>query len=177
MNRTKILAVTALALSVSGVGAVIANAQDNAEPSPPPAAEGQVTKVDMRDDHDGKRKRGHGRNMRGGEMLRDVFEAADADSDGAVTAEEVEAYRNALVAEVDASGDGALSIEEFDTLYRSFTRSRMVDAFQRLDADGDGQIAPEEMERRVARFVERLDRDGDGTLTLQRRGGRAAPQE
>ncbi|WP_299772535.1 hypothetical protein [uncultured Tateyamaria sp.] len=176
MNRPKILAVTAIALSISGIGAVIANAQDSAAPTPPPAAEGKMTKADMRDDHGGKRMRGHGGKMRGGEMLRDIFDAADADSDGAVTPEEIETYRNALVAEVDASGDGALSIEEFDTLYRSLTRSRMVDAFQRLDADGDGQIAPEEMERSVARFVERMDRDGDGTLTLQR-PGRPAPQE
>ncbi|GFE48339.1 hypothetical protein So717_00920 [Roseobacter cerasinus] len=176
MNRMKILAATAVALSVSGVGAVIANAQNSADPKPRPAAEAKVTKADMRDDRDGKDKRSRGGGMRGSEMLRDVFDAADANSDGAVTADEIETYRNALVTEVDASGDGALSIEEFDTLYRSFTRSRMVDAFQRLDADGDGQIAPEEMERRVARLVERLDRDGDGTLTLQRRG-QVAPQE
>ena len=176
MNRTKMLVVTALALGVSGIGAVIANAQDNAEPTPPPAAEGHVITADMRDDHGKKRMHGRSGGMRGGEMLRDIFDAADADSDGAVTADEIETYRNALVTEVDVSGDGALSIEEFDTLYRSLTRSRMVDTFQRLDADGDGQIAPEEMERQVARLVERLDRDGDGTLTLQRRG-QAAPQE
>ncbi|WP_227269550.1 EF-hand domain-containing protein [Roseobacter weihaiensis] len=176
MNRPKILAVTALALSIFGVGAVVATAQDGANPTPPPAAEGKMARADARDHHGAKHRRGHGGKMRGGEMLRDIFDEADADSDGAVTPEEIETYRAALVADVDASGDGALSIEEFDTLYRSLTRARMVDAFQALDADGDGQIAPEEMERRVARFVERMDRDGDGTLTLQRRG-RPAPQE
>lgn len=174
MNRSRLLAVTALAVGISGVGAVIATAQDGA--TPPAAAEDKVARADVRDHHGGKHKRAHGGKMRGGEMLRDIFDAADADGDGAVTPEEIETYRAALVAEVDTSGDGALSIEEFDTLYRSLTRARMVDAFQRLDADGDGQIAPEEMERRVARFVERMDRDGDGTLTLQR-GARPAQQE
>ncbi|MCV3273077.1 EF-hand domain-containing protein [Roseobacter sinensis] len=170
MKRAKLLAVTTLALSVAGVGAVIATAQDQVPGASAGAAEARMTQAEYRGAHDSKRKRGHRGGMRGGEMLRDVFDAADADGDGAVTPEEIEAYRTALVTEVDASGDGALSIEEFDTLYRSLTRSRMVDAFQRLDANGDGQIAPEEMDRRVARLVERLDRDGDGILTLQRRG-------
>ncbi|SFT01595.1 hypothetical protein SAMN04488040_2776 [Sulfitobacter marinus] len=71
------------------------------------------------------------------------------------------------------SDDGALLIEEIDELYRSFTRSRMVDALQALDSDGDGQIAPEELDTRIARLVERRDGDGDGAPTLQRPG---APQ-
>lgn len=104
----------------------------------------------------------------GGEMFRTLFDAVDANGDGTVTQDEVEAYRTARLAEVDASGDGALSIEEFDTLYREFTRSRMVDMFQELDADGDGVISAEEMDTRVSRMFERMDRDGDGALTLQR---------
>ncbi|MEM7487753.1 MAG: EF-hand domain-containing protein, partial [Pseudomonadota bacterium] len=132
--------------------------------------------ADFRGDRGGRHGRGHRGGMRGGEMFRDVFDAADADGDGTVTQAEIDAYRDARVSEVDVSGDGALSIEEFDTLYRDLTRSRMVDAFQALDADGDGQISAEEMDRRVARFVERMDRDGDGALTLQR-PGRRAPQE
>ncbi|MFQ6549770.1 EF-hand domain-containing protein [Aestuariibius sp. 2305UL40-4] len=176
MKRLNFTAISALTLCLVGLGAVVANAQDDVDPTPPPSAEAQTMRADLRGDHGGNRMRGHRGGMRGGEMLRDIFDAADADGDGAVTQTEIDAYRSAQLAEVDASGDGALSIEEFDTLYRSFTRSRMVDAFQALDADGDGQIAPEEMDRSVSRFFERMDRDGDGTLTLQR-PGRPAPQE
>ncbi len=104
------------------------------------------------------------------ERMRDLFDAVDADGDATVTRAEIEAYRAARIAEADISGDGALSLEEFDTLYRDFTRARMVDAFQRLDADGDAVISEAEMTTRVDRLVERLDRNGDGDLTLQPRG-------
>jgi Ca2+-binding EF-hand superfamily protein len=98
-----------------------------------------------------------------------LFEEIDADGDGAVTQAEIDAFRAAKVAGADTSGDGALSIEEFDTLYREFTRWRMVRAFQELDTDGDGVISQAEMDRRFGRVVEQMDRDGDGALTLQDR--------
>ncbi len=176
MKRSNLLAISALTLSMVGAGAIVANAQDGASPATPPAAEAQTMRTDLRGDHGRKSMHGHRGGMRGGEMLRNIFDEADTDGNGAVTQAEVDAYRSAQLGEVDASGDGALSIDEFDTLYRAFTRSRMVDAFQALDADGDGLISPEEMDRSVTRFVERMDRDGDGTLTLQR-PGRPAPQE
>lgn len=110
--------------------------------------------------------------MGGGEMLRTLFVQIDADGDGAVTQDEIDAFRAARVGEADASGDGALSIEEFDTLYRAFTRSRMVDMFQDFDADGDGVISVEEMDVRFGDVVDRMDRDGDGALTLRDRGHR-----
>lgn len=136
------------------------------------AQEAKTMQVDARGGMHGARgEHGHRGGPRG-EMMRTMFDAVDADGDRAVTQEEIDAYRAARVGEADTSGDGALSIAEFETLYQQFTRGRMVDAFQALDADGDGQIAPEELDTRIARMVERLDRDGDGVLTLQRgRGG------
>ncbi len=160
------LLITALAVS----GAVVATAQEQPEAEP----QAEMTKP-AKAEHRGHSHR-HGHSMHhgrrgGGEMFRNIFDAVDANDDGAVTQEEVDAFRAAKLAEADASGDGALSIEEFDTLYREFTRFRMVDAFQELDADGDGVIGTEEIDGRLGRIVERMDRDGDGTLTLQRRGG------
>ncbi len=175
MNRFKIIILSAMALGTAGIGAAVAQTQD--APAPRAQAERPADPEITRADHRGDRqRRGHRGGMRGGEILRDIFRAADTDADGTVTPAEIEAYRSAQLAEVDTSGDGALSIEEFDTLYRGLTRSRMVDAFQALDADGDGQISPEEMDRRVERLIERMDRDGDGALTL-RRPGPASPQE
>lgn len=176
MKPHKALPIGYLVLALAGMGPLTATAQTAAIAPDAPTAATQGTNVgfcpggDGRGRHDGHRGH-HGdqgdRDRFGGEMFRTVFDAADANSDGAVTKEEIDAYRAAQIAQVDTSGEGALSIEEFDTLYRAFTRSRMVDAFQELDADGNGQIAPEELDTHIARLVERLDRDGDGTLTLQ----------
>ncbi|MEM9430104.1 MAG: hypothetical protein AAGA32_11470 [Pseudomonadota bacterium] len=168
---SKVTHVGLVALTLAGGGALLATAQT--APSDGAEATAQVERVDhrSRDGHRGGQMRRGGRGF-GGEMFRTVFDAADVDGDGSVTAEEVDAYRAAQIAAVDTSGDGALTIEEFDTLYRAFTRSRMVDAFQALDADGDSVISPTEIDTSVARLIERLDRDGDGTLTLQRPGRR-----
>lgn len=108
----------------------------------------------------------------GGEMMQMLFEEVDADGNGAVTQEEIDAFRAARVGAADASGDGGLTLEEFETLYREFTRLRMVRAFQALDTDGDGVISQAEMDRRFGQVVERMDRNGDGALTLEDRGRR-----
>lgn len=165
MQGSKKIVIGALVLALAGSGAAIATAQSANQ-----AANGaKITRADYRGDHSerghhGKRdRRGHG-----GEAMRALFEAVDADGDKTLTREEIDTYRAARIAEVDTSGDGALSIDEFDLLYRDFTRSRMVDAFQRLDDDGDGVISATEMDQSVAHLVERLDRDGDGQLKLKR---------
>ncbi len=152
-------------------GAVVATAQDRPEVNPQ-AQDAKPAKAEYRGDG---HRRGHGGHhgfgrRGGGEMFRNIFVAVDADGNGAVTQEEVDAFRAAKLTEADASGDGALSIEEFDTLYREFTRFLMVDAFQEMDADGDGMIGSDEIDIRLEGVVERMDRDGDGALTLQRRG-------
>ena len=119
--------------------------------------------------HEGRGKGGRGR--RGG-MMREIFARVDADGDGEVTRAEIDAFRTAQVSGADTGGDGALSIEEFDTLYRQFTRTRMVRVFQRLDRDGDGVVSAAEMGRPIDRMIERMDRDGDGVLTLERGRGK-----
>ncbi|RKF16687.1 hypothetical protein D6850_03870 [Roseovarius spongiae] len=183
MKRSNYLPVGFLALALAGSGAMIATAQTAPAAGDQASADAQVIRADYRGDRDrgARHMRGkhHGKHRRGGfggEMMRTLFDAVDADGDGTVTREEVDSYRASRLAEVDASGDGALSIEEFDTLYREFTRSRMVDMFQHLDADGDGVISRDEMDTRVSRMFDRMDRDGDGALTLQQRGAsRSAP--
>ncbi|MEM7710294.1 MAG: hypothetical protein AAF264_05985, partial [Pseudomonadota bacterium] len=135
MNRPNIFMISALALMTVMAGAIVATAQDTPDPNDAPAAEVQTTRAAFRGDRGGRNSRSHRGGRLGGEMFRTIFDAADADGDGTVTREEIDAYRTARLSEIDASGDSALSIEEFDALYRDITRSRMVDTFQALDAD------------------------------------------
>ncbi|SDE81476.1 EF-hand domain-containing protein [Limimaricola pyoseonensis] len=159
-----------LATALTGAVAAIATAQGATLPAD--AAATGTAPAELRQAHaeeHGRMGRHHGpRGGRGhhggGEMMRNLFEQADADGDGSLSRAEIDAFRAAQVSGADASGDGALSIEEFETLWSAFTRSRMVDAFQELDADGDGAITAAEIDGRVDRMVERLDRDGDGTI-------------
>lgn len=188
MKPSRILPAAVLAVALVGTGALVATAQDSATLSnTTPAASGHPMpmkagfrgddhergeRMEHRGDHE-RGERGEHRGGRGGPaMFMDLFGQVDADGDGAVTQDEIDAFRTAKIGAADTSGDGALSIEEFETLYREFTRARMVDAFQSLDADGDGTITEAEIDNRVGFIVDRLDRDGDGVLTLQtgRRG-------
>ncbi|MFP1631297.1 EF-hand domain-containing protein [Zhengella sp. ZM62] len=183
MNRSTLLAAALVAITVTGTGAVVAIAQDGA----PQAMGQQMQGMKMMRAGWGDGERGWGRH--GGEgrhwgkhhggrhgmgghggMFRTLFTEVDADKDGKITQAEIDTFREAKVASADASGDGSLSIEEFDTLYREFTRSRMVDAFQRLDDDGDGQITRAELDARLANVVKFMDRNGDGALSMEDRG-------
>ena len=170
MNTKHAIPVLLAAALAVGSGTLLAVAQDSGAAGT--AAEMKETREDARrhrgERHGkwhGHRGRHHGRRGMGRAMMRDVFEQVDADGDGRVTRAEIDAWRTAQVARADTGGDGALSLEEFDALYRQFTRTRMVRAFQRIDRDGDGLIDASEIERRLERMIERMDRDGDGVLT------------
>jgi hypothetical protein len=166
MQTHRYLSAGLLMLVLAGTATTVATAQTAPAVPEPPTAQAPADRADFRGGRGEHGHRGGSRGHGGGEMFRTLFDAVDADGDGSVTQVEVDSYRTARVTEADASGDGALSIEEFDTLYREFTRPRMVDAFQELDADGDGVVSAEEMDSRIARLVERLDRNGDGSVTL-----------
>lgn len=81
----------------------------------------------------------------------------DANGDGRVTFEEMEQGMEDLQAEFDADDNGTLSIEEFETLYTEMMRDHMVDIFQDLDEDGDGEVTLDEMHE-PARMYERMRR-------------------
>lgn len=79
--------------------------------------------------------------MMGGMMQKML----DADGDGTVTPEEASAQLQAMLKQYDADASGTLSISEYEALHSAMIREMMVDRFQHLDADGDGQITAEEM--------------------------------
>lgn len=189
MKRTDLIPALALVGAITLSGTMVATAQNLPATGDAPQAGVKIQPIhgegkggfwrNRHDDDDDDHRRfdrsrfggreGHGD---GAQMMLKLFAQIDADDNGEVTQAEIDAYRSAQISGADASGDGNLSIEEFDTLYRAFTRERMVDAFQRLDDDGDGQITPAELDLRLDGVVERMDRNGDGVLTIQDRRGR-----
>jgi len=127
--------------------------------------------------------RGHG----GPRMM---FEELDANNDGAVTLEEMEAAREGRFARADANGDGQLTRDELVAAGQDRIEDRVDRMIERADANEDGQISEEEMaEMRGSRrgpdperMFNRMDADGDGQVTeaefdeavarfMERRGG------
>ena len=68
----------------------------------------------------------------------------------------------------DADGDGQLSAEEFAGRHEAAQSVRKAEMFARLDANDDGQLDPAEFPPHVARIAE-LDADGDGLISPDER--------
>jgi len=167
MTNSKILPGSFLAAAALLSGLTVATAQTTQEAAPVQAE--VVTDGPDAKPH-GMRKRHGGRGARG--MMGAIMKKADANGDRAVTQEEIDTYRAGLVSGADVSGDGNLSLAEFETIYAQMIRERMVDVFQKLDADGDGQVTQAEMDKRFGNIVERMDRNQDGQLDRDDRAKR-----
>lgn len=101
------------------------------------------------------------------------FATLDADGNGQITLEDFEATRAARFAEIDGDGDGALSEAELMAHAQAQANdraaqmaTRMID---RMDANDDGVLQPEEMQDArgdgLARRFDRLDADEDGAIS------------
>lgn len=108
----------------------------------------------------------HGMGYRG-EHAQEMFQRFDQDGDGKVTRAEMEAVRDGKFGEFDGDGDGEMSLDEFQGLWLQMARSRMVDHFQHLDADGDGKITRAEYDRPFEVVMTRMDRNEDGAVTMR----------
>jgi Ca2+-binding EF-hand superfamily protein len=105
-----------------------------------------------------------------GDMLLQMFDTIDADTDGKITEAEIAAHRAAEFAAADANSDGLLSAEELAqqriarmTAQAADQSARMI---ERMDANGDGSLSAEEMDQtpRERRFA-RMDTDKDGAIS------------
>ena len=96
-----------------------------------------------------------------------MLETFDADGDGSLKQAEVDQFRSDRLAKFDSNGDDQLTLEEYQVLWLDAMRERMVDAFQRLDNDGDAMVTREEFLEPFAQLVRRLDRDADGMVTQE----------
>ncbi len=95
--------------------------------------------------------------------LQTVFQTLDADSDRALSTDEVQAARERLLT-LDSNSDGALSLEEMGgpAPIRGMIRQQYV--IRVLDADGDLSISADELAR-ASLSLARLDRNGDWSLS------------
>lgn len=87
-------------------------------------------------------------------MMHPMMGMLDADGDGTVTPAEARDGLQSQLAEYDADGDGTLSLSEFETLHSAIIRESMVDRFQFLDDDGDGQVTADE----IVKPADRMER-------------------
>jgi len=104
-----------------------------------------------------------------GERAALNFADMDVDGDGRLTAADLEAFRADRFARIDSDGDGAVTLEEFSARASADAAERAGRMFERLDADADGRLGRDVLERRGRgpdpRMIERFDTDGDGALS------------
>ncbi|MDX1737264.1 MAG: EF-hand domain-containing protein, partial [Alphaproteobacteria bacterium] len=69
------------------------------------------------------------------------------------------------VTNFDGNDDGKIDLKEFEAMWLSFLRERMVDSFQELDADGDAAVTVIEFQNPTNHIFDRLDRDNNGIVS------------
>lgn len=104
-------------------------------------------------------------------VMPDLLTRADANGDGAVSKDEVDAFRKAEFARMDTNHDGFVSDDEMKAFILAKMAARAGEMADRRikadDSNGDGRLTLAELEgdRRTSRMFTRLDRDGDGTIS------------
>ncbi len=100
------------------------------------------------------------------------FEELDANGDGKLMKEEMEAHMQARFEGADTDGDGALSKEELLTRVKE-RRAKRAEKYidhmlERHDADGDGALSMDEMKARgEGKMFARMDADKDGAISKE----------
>ena len=67
--------------------------------------------------------------------------SANADRNGAITADEIDLARAALIAGADARWNRAISLDEYKTIFVELMRDHIVDSFRHADDDADAELS------------------------------------
>lgn len=95
------------------------------------------------------------------------FDALDADGNGEVSLQELNAHADARFEAADTNGDGFLSAEELIARGQEQAQTRAERMMQRVDANQDGKLSQAELQSRrdPARMLQRVDTNGNGTIS------------
>jgi hypothetical protein len=105
------------------------------------------------------------------------YDAIDADGNGRLTLGEFDDARTKYVVLGDTDRDGILSRAEIERIALATLIRRQADRMERnLDVDGDGTVTVEEIENRRKEAFDALDADGDGVLSRAEFGGSASSE-
>lgn len=126
----------------------------------------------------GKGRDGHGRM---GGFGHEMMQGIDQDSNGTVTEAEVETHLLAMFATVDANSDGAVTLDELKTAHEAQREARAADRPDGKKGDGDrgemrgkkhadgkkrgGGKRGERGERGIERMFQRADADDNGNVS------------
>jgi Ca2+-binding EF-hand superfamily protein len=105
--------------------------------------------------------RGHG--PMGG--FAEMTERYDANKDGKISQEEIDANRTSWLTEFDGDKSGSLALGEFQNLWLKARNQQMVREFQQFDRDGNGQVTLDEYKLPLSKIVAEMDQDKDNALT------------
>ncbi|MGE8941239.1 EF-hand domain-containing protein [Leptospira interrogans] len=89
------------------------------------------------------------------------LQSLDADSDGAVTIDEMLAKRAPFFNRLDTNGDGVIDAKEIEAEIGQNVAYFTTVMFKRLDKDGDGKITKQEYSARGAAKLEKAGDDDD----------------
>ncbi len=91
------------------------------------------------------------------------WDQLDANGDGKITADEMNAKHADFFAKADGDGDGAITREEME----AFHIARRAEHMQKRsgDSNGDGVVDRSEYIEAAGERFDRLDKDGDGVLS------------
>jgi hypothetical protein len=101
------------------------------------------------------------------------FEELDANGDGQITKDEMQAQAQARFKAVDTDGNGAISLEEMQAQARQRADAHAAEMFKQMDENGDGMISPDEMKgpRRADEMMDRMfsraDADKSGGISKE----------
>jgi Ca2+-binding EF-hand superfamily protein len=95
-----------------------------------------------------------------------AFNTLDSNKDGKITLDEIRPRAQQRVLRLDADSDGAVSAAEIDAYFTKQIERRRGRLMTRLDADRDGRIVQKEVDAFIEMLFNDTDSDHDGVVTV-----------